>query len=132
MNKYKVNKKISQKRSRNKYFSFFLFFFLPIVIFIVALIFFLNLSSFRIKEIKIDGDEFLNKEKISKIIEKELSNKNFLYISNKNFLFYPEDKLKKELKKEFIEIDDIDISYKSLINLKEIDIKIKQKQKKYL
>jgi hypothetical protein len=97
-----------------------------------ALLLFLNAKSYEIKETKISGAEYLNLEKIEKIVDKNLSGKNLFFIKNKNFLFYPESNLKKELKENFIEIKNVDILYKNIFNFNKIDINIEQKDKKYL
>lgn len=132
MNKYSINKKIIKKRNIDKIRKIIYFRIIPFFLFIIAFIFLLNQKSFSVKNIEIIGNEYLDNNKINSIIDSNLSGKNKFFISNKNFIFYPESEIEKSLKKEFIEIDNIDISYKSFYNYNNIIIKIKQKNKKYI
>lgn len=132
INKYNINKKIIKKRSVFKIKKIIYFRIVPSLLAITAFIFLLNQNSFLIKKIKITGNEYLDNKKINFILDSKMSGKNSFFISNNNFIFYPESKIKESLKKEFIEIDDIDISYKSLFKYNSIEINIKQKEKKYI
>ncbi len=132
MYKNNVNKKISRKRRKSRIKKIFFFIFLPLIVFLASLIFFLNFKALSIKDIKISGTKFLNEEKINKIIEKNLSGKNNFFISKRNFIFYPENKIINDLKKNFIEINDVDISYSSFVDFRNLKVDIKQKEKKYL
>ena len=132
MNKRTINKKISRRRTIRKIRRIFIFLFIPIILLIIGFIFLMNTKIFALNDIDIYGDKYLDKDKIKKIINSDIEGKNNFFISNRNFIFYPESKIENDLKKNFIEIKDVDISYKSFINYKNIKIDIEQKEKKYL
>jgi len=132
MNKRTINKKISRRRTIRKIRRIFIFLFIPIILLIIGFIFLMNTKIFALNDIDIYGDKYLDKDKIKKIINSDIEGKNNFFILNRNFIFYPESKIENDLKKNFIEIKDVDISYKSFINYKNIKIDIEQKEKKYL
>lgn len=125
---------ISKKRRKylieQKFKKIFFRVFLPIFIFFLFSIFFMNANFMKIKNIEVLGNKYVVKENINNIIDQIISEKYFGIYNKNNFLYYPENKIVRSLYSEEKRIKEIDISYSNY--MQNIKVNITEKKPEYL
>lgn len=101
-------KLLSNKKSIHKMYIKIAIYTIFIICLIYGASFWTSFDKFIIKEIKIEGNNFIKKEQIEEIVKKEMEGEYFNLFSKKSFLFLQEKKIKNNILK-LIPVEDAKI-----------------------
>lgn len=123
MSKYQTGK-VAQRRRKvfiilTSLFSAFLFLLVGLLAFVSRMDFII------IKEIAVSGNHSVDKEKIIKSVQENISGNYFFLFSKKNSLIYPKDKIEKTLLEKFPRIESVSVESDFSNNL---SIKVKERE----
>jgi len=119
MKKYR-SVRLSQKKKKQFQIKFILVFVI-LIVFIFFLSFLSKNNFLRIKQIKITGNNIIEKNELKEIIDINLSNNYYHLFSKRNILIYPKQSIQKDILKKFPRIKDTNLNL-DLPNLLNINI----------
>lgn len=107
---------------------FFSFFVLTLIFFVLSYL--SGLKKINIAEVEVVGNKIIKTEDIRVSVQNEISSKYFWLFPKTNVLFYPQNKIKKNLQEKFKRIKDVNFSIEN--NRTKLLISITEREPKYL
>ena len=102
-----------KKRRRRIFSNKILLGLLGLGIIFVGLIYLSRLSVLNIQEVEVTGNKIIDIDVIQSVAEQEISGHYLWFVPKTNILFYPKNKIKKELSNQIKKLKDVNLSIKN-------------------